>query len=238
MVLLPRIIPCLLLERGRLVKTVQFKNPVYLGDPLHIIRILQELGAHEIIVLDRSARHEGIEYRLLKRIAKECAVPLTYGGGVHTADDAEHLLSLGIEKISFNTAGFDVMKEAAARAGSQSIVASIDVHHGTVVRAGGTQHVSGSVTAYAHDAQTHGAGEILLTSVERDGCMNGYDLELIRSVADTVTIPVVACGGAAHEDDLRSALHAGAAAAAAGSMFVFEGRYRAVLPSFPQLTHV
>jgi len=239
-VLLPRIIPCLLVERGRLVKTVQFKDPVYIGDPLHVIRILQELGAGEIVLLDRSARTEGINFELLERVARECGVPCTYGGGVKTVEEALRILSLGIEKISFNTAAVDVqlIQKAVECAGSQSIVVSIDVRAGKVVINGGTQALERDVVTHVRNAEVHGAGEILLTSVDRDGCMNGYDNALIQRVASAVQIPVIACGGAGTVSHLHEALNAGAAAAAAGSMCVFEGRYRAVLPNFPSLTHV
>lgn len=240
MVLLPRIIPCLLLERGRLVKTVQFKNPVYIGDPVHVVRILQELGAGEIILLDRSARSEGIQFEMLSRIARECGVPCTYGGGVSTLEDAQRILGLGVEKVSLNTAAVDgeLIARVVEYAGSQSVVVSVDVCAGQVVTHGGGQCLNADLLTHVRTAEKCGAGELLLTSVDRDGCMNGYDLDLIRAVSAAVGIPVVACGGAGTVAHVREALNAGAAAAAAGSICVFEGRYRAVLPSFPLLTHV
>jgi imidazole glycerol-phosphate synthase subunit HisF len=239
----PRIIPCLLVDNGRLVKTVEFRRPTYVGDPINAIRVFNDKGADELVLLDIAATPEGREpdFELLEKVATECFMPLCYGGGVTSLEQMRRLLGLGIEKVAVNTSAVerpDLVREAAAEFGSQSVVVSIDVKRR---RRGSFEVVTRSAKARtgldpvgaAQEAEQLGAGELLLTSVERDGSMRGYDLDLIRRVAGAVGIPVVASGGAATGRDLVSAIaDGGASGAAAGSMFVFTGRHRAVLISY------
>lgn len=237
----PRVIPCLLLDYDRLVKTSGFAAPVYLGDPLHAVRIFQEKGAGELMILDRSASKLGPSFALLHTLARHCRLPLTYGGGIRSLEDMKQLCALGIDKVSLNTLAHTdpaCVSRAAALFGSQSIVVSIDVRlekDGTyrVYTHNGHRRTAHDPVSYARRMQEAGAGELLLQSIDRDGAMHGYDRELIRSVSAAVTIPVIAVGGAGTVDHVSEALRAGASAAAAGSLFVFCGDKKAVLLNFP-----
>ncbi len=240
----PRIIPCLLLKGEGLVKTHQFKEPTYLGDPINIVKIFNDKEVDELTFLDILATPEKRRppFELLSKIASECFMPLGYGGGIRNVDDIQTLLGLGIEKVVINSFAFeqpDFVKDAATHFGSQSIVVAIDVRrdlfgHYQVYVQGGRKAVGKNPVQYAHEMQALGAGELLLTAIERDGTMQGYDTDLIRKVANEVSIPVVACGGAGNINDLAQAVKVGgASAAAAGSMFVFHGPHRAVLINYP-----
>ena len=247
----PRIIPCLLLSGGDMVKTVKFQSPRYLGDPVNAVKIFNNKGVDELCVLDISATRDGRgpDLPLLHDIATEAFMPLSYGGGIRTLDEIRALIASGYEKIVLNTALVQqptLVQDAAAFAGSSSVVASIDVKADWTGKkscyiCGGTRKVPGvSPIQLAKTAQELGAGEILLNAIHRDGLMTGYDLELIAQVAQAVTIPVIACGGAGSVGDLKAALSQGHAhAAAAGSLFVYYGRQKAVLitaPSEDELT--
>lgn len=220
-----RVIPCLLLKDGGLVKTVRFSRPTYVGDPINAVKIFNQKRVSELILLDISA--PAPDLRRLRDIAGEAFIPMAYGGGIHTAEEVRQVLAAGFEKVVLKPDNATLIREAAALAGSQSVVVSIDVE-GDKVRALGSDPA-----ACARDVQALGAGEILVHSVDRDGTMSGYDLPLIRRVADAVTVPVIALGGASSMKDLSDALRAGASAAAAGSLFVFHGKHRAVLISYP-----
>lgn len=239
-----RIIPCLLLSETGFVKTKNFKNPVYLGDPINIVNIFNEKGIDELIILDINARRRrtGIDYALIERIASEAFVPLCYGGGIQTLDEAKRILSLGIEKISINTSALvnsQFIRELADHVGSQSIVVSIDIkknifgHYKIYSHAKiKTSHLS--YIEYAKMAERMGAGEILLNSVDNDGLMSGYDLSLIASLSQELTVPLVACGGASSLKDIQDLFNKTQVdGAAAGSLFVFQGPHRAVLISYP-----
>jgi cyclase len=238
-----RAIPCLLLKDRGLVKTLKFRDPSYLGDPINIVRIFNDKEADELIVLDISAARARSrpQFDYLANLTSECFMPLCYGGGVREFEDVRILLSLGIEKVAINTAAFedpDIISRAADAFGSQAIVGSIDVGKDWLGRrraftAGGKKNSGLDPVDAAALFEHKGAGEILLTSMERDGTMHGYDLELTRSVAARVSVPVVACGGAGNIGHLAEAVAAGASAAAAGSMFVYQGPHRAVLISYP-----
>lgn len=241
----PRLIPCLLLSEGNLVKTRKFKDPVYLGDPINAVKIFSEKCVDELCIQDIGASKSAIEpnFDLLAEIATEAFMPLSYGGGITTIEQARKLFRIGFEKIILNTAWQEnpaLLSEIAAQFGSQSVVASIDVKQDILRRnrcytCDGTRAVEGTPAELAQRAQEAGAGEILLNSIDRDGIMQGYDLKLIKSVADAVHIPVIACGGAASAADMHAALtQGGAHAAAAGSMFVFYGARKAVLIHVPQ----
>jgi cyclase len=242
----PRIIPCLLVQHGRLVKTVEFRRPTYVGDPINAIRVFNDKGADELVLLDIAATLDGSgpDFELLEKVATECFMPLCYGGGVTSVEQMRQVLGLGIEKVALNTSAVErpeLIGDAAAEFGSQSVVVSIDVRRARrgrrgkeeVVTRGARDRTGLDPVQFAREAERLGAGELLLTSVDRDGTMQGYDLELIRRVSAAVGIPVVACGGAATGQDLVAAIDdGGASGAAAGSMFVFTGRHRAVLISY------
>lgn len=239
-----RVIPCLLLKGGGLVKTVRFSNPSYVGDPLNAVKIFNDKGVDELILLDISATASGRgpDFRLLRDVADEAFMPLGYGGGIRTVEEIRTLLSLGFEKVVINSAAAAdraFLRRAADLAGSQSVVASLDARETKpgrheVFTHSGTRALSLEPAAYAREAEQNGAGEILVTSIDRDGTMSGYDLGLVRSVAAAVSVPVIALGGASGLPDLAGVVKTGgASAAAAGSLFVFHGRHRAVLINYP-----
>lgn len=239
-----RVIPSLLLSGRGFVKTTRFRNPVYLGDCFNTLKIFNEKEVDEICVLDIKATKEnrGPDFELLEQLASECFIPLAYGGGVTTIEEMKRLFYLGFEKVVLNTAAIntpELISKASSLFGSQSVLVSIDVKKKTfggyrVVTACGQKKTTMDPVAHARQVESLGAGEILLNSIDRDGTMSGYDLELIRIVASAVEIPVIACGGAGSIDDLGMAVNeAGASAAAAGSFFVFQGPHKAVLISYP-----
>ncbi len=239
----PRVIPALLLKGQGLVKTVKFKDPKYLGDPINIVRIFNDKEVDELIFLDITATNEKRRppFEALSKITSECFMPLGYGGGIRSLEDVRTLLGLGVEKVILNTAAVEMpelVTEAAAYAGSQAVVISIDVKRSLlgkyeVFTHSGLQGTGLDVVRHAQEMERRGAGELFVNSIDRDGTMQGYDLDLVRRVAQAVNIPVVACGGAGKVEHLAEAIWAGASAAAAGSMFVFQGPLRGVLISYP-----
>jgi cyclase len=237
-----RVIPVLLLRGDSLVKTRRFRDPRYIGDAINAVSIFSEKMVDELVLLDIDATKTGHAPRtdLIRDIASEAFIPLCYGGGVKSLDHFEALLKAGMEKVSVNTefaSNPRLIEEAARRYGSQSVVVGIDVERGAsghAIRvAGGTRTVSTDPVAYARQAEAAGAGEIMLQSIDRDGVGGGYDLELVEAVSKAVNVPVVALGGAGSVEDLVAAVRHGAAAAAAGSMFVFFGRLQGVLINTP-----
>lgn len=239
-----RVIPCLLLRNKGLVKTVKFKDPKYVGDPFNAVRIFNEKEVDELIFLDITASLENRKpnLKLISEIASECFMPFGYGGGVRTVEEAQALFNLGVEKVILNTAAFENPKlvEACARlGGSQSVVVSVDVKKSffgkqEVYIRSGTQNTKMDPALYAEQMENAGAGELFLNSIDRDGVMHGYDLPLLRKVADAVRVPVVACGGAGKLEDFSQAVREGhVSAVSAGSMFVFHGKHRAVLITYP-----
>lgn len=239
-----RVIPSLLMTERRLVKTIGFKKRVYLGDPINTVKIFNDKLVDELVLLDIDATPKGREpdYAYLESVASQCFMPLGYGGGVTKAEQVRRILGLGIEKVVINAAAVarpELISEAAEQAGSQSIVVSIDVKKNWrgryEVRTNNGARSSGlDPVQFAAEAERRGAGEILLNSIDRDGMMNGYDLKLIRQVADAISIPLVACGGAGRIEHFGEAVHeGGASAVAAGSLFVFNGPHKAVLINFP-----
>jgi cyclase len=244
MLMRPRVIPCLLLLNKGLVKTRKFKEPTYLGDPINVVKIFNAKEVDELVFLDITASLESRKppFEYLSEIATECFMPLGYGGGVRNIEDIRKLFNIGIEKVSINSYSVlnpSFIKEAADSFGSQSIVVSIDVRKGllgryTVCTHSGTKNTKLDPVQFAIEMAKMGAGEILLNSIDRDGSMEGYDLDLIKRVSESVDIPVVACGGAGNIIHLANAVNkGGASAVAAGSMFVFQGPHRAVLISYP-----
>lgn len=243
----PRVIPCLLLRRGGLVKTLRFGDPKYVGDPVNAVRIFNEKEVDELALLDITATPEGRppDFALLQDVADEAFMPMAYGGGLRNVEDLRRVLQIGFEKVVLNTAALEdrrFIRQAADVLGSQSVVVSIDVRRRMLGRAevftrAGTKATGLDPAAWAAEAEAAGAGEIILNSIDRDGTQEGYDLDLLRRVTSAVGIPVVALGGAGSLAHIAQALReGGAAAAAAGSLFVFHGRHRAVLISYPDRT--
>ena len=239
-----RVIPCLLLKNKGLVKTVQFKEPRYIGDPINAVWIFNQKEVDELIFLDIMATKEERKpfIELISKISDECFMPLTVGGGIRRVEDIKELLNAGAEKVSINTYAVEnpsFIKEASDVFGSQSIVVSIDAKRykkGSyeVFTHGGTRPTGIDPVSLAVQMEAMGAGEILLNSIDRDGVMDGYNVKLVRKVSDAINIPLIACGGAGKLEDFANVINAGhASAVAAGSFFVFHGRRRAVLINFP-----
>ena len=244
-----RIIPCLLLRNNGLVKTVKFKDSTYVGDPINTIRIFNEKEVDEIFFLDIDATRLKKEppYDLIQNIASECFMPFAYGGGINSLQQIERIIKSGAEKVIINTTAFldeDFLKEAVHHFGSSTIAVSIDVKkeffRGNIVYIkSGTQGTGMSPVEYAQRIENDGAGEILVNSIDRDGVMEGYDIDLIKNISSAVRIPIIACGGAGSLLDFRDAVReGGASAAAAGSFFVFHGKRRAVLITYPTYAEI
>lgn len=241
-----RVIPCLSLKDGGLVKTTRFRDPVYVGDPINAMRIFNDKQADEVFLLDIAATTSGRapDFAAIEEIVAEAFVPIGYGGGIATLEQAVKIMEIGVEKIVVNSAihaQSDFVPKLAQRFGTQAVVASIDVRTRMlggwdVVSRSGRENIGRDPVAVATSLAQSGAGEILLTSVDRDGMREGYDLRLIEVVAAAVDIPVIACGGAGRLEDFALAVKAGAAAVAAGSLFVHRGPHRAVLISYPERT--
>ena len=240
-----RVIPCLQVDRGRLVKTTRYQNPAYVGDLINSLRIFNEKEVDEIAVIDISATREGRSpnFEMISEMAGECFMPLAYGGGISTAEEIEKIIRSGVEKVILNTAALenlDLVRRAADLVGSQSVVVSIDVkkrwtgRYGVYTRSG-TKRVDGDLLQVVDQVTAAGAGELLLNAIDRDGAMQGYDHALIRSVASRASVPVIASGGASGVEDLVHAVQqSGASAVAAGALFVYRGPHRAVLLSYPR----
>ncbi len=239
----PRIIPCLLVHKGGLVKTVGFDKPKYVGDPLNAVRIFNEKEVDELMVLDIDAtRHQREpDYTLIRNLAAECRMPLAYGGGVNSIEQFERLVSLGVEKVAISAAAVAnpaLISTAAARVGRQSVVVVLDVRRKgagwELYTHNGTRATSVDAVAFAREAERLGAGEIVINSIDRDGQMKGYELELARAVRGAVTRPLTVLGGAGTLADMGALVREfGIVGAAAGSLFVFKGVYRAVLINYP-----
>jgi cyclase len=225
-----------------MVKTKKFKDPIYVGDPVNAMRIFSDKEVDEIVVLDIEASKIGAEpnYELISEMAGEAFMPMAYGGGVTSVEQIRRLIRCGIEKVVVNSAAVrskEWIREAVGIFGSQAIVGAVDLKKSLL---GGYRVVTRSATEETKlDLDQHiaslvaaGVGEILLNSVDRDGTMSGYDLPLIQRVAKGVGVPIVACGGAGTVEHLAEGVRSGASAVAAGSMFVFHGKHRAVLISY------
>jgi imidazole glycerol-phosphate synthase subunit HisF len=244
----PRIIPCLLIQNNGLVKTIKFGEPKYVGDPINAVRIFNEKFVDELIVLDIDATRKSYEpnYKLIANLANECRMPLSYGGGITTPDQIDHIISLGVEKVAVSAAAvsnLSLISNAASHVGSQSIVAIIDVkkigllRRYEVVTHNGSQRTGLDPVEFAIRLQDMGAGEIVINSVDLDGTMLGYDLDLISKIRKHIQIPMTVLGGACRLDDISSLWKSqGLIGAAAGSLFVFKGKYRAVLINYPNFT--
>ena len=237
-----RLIPVLLLDsQRRLVKTVKFGERTYVGDPFNVIRLFNEKEVDEICVLDIDASKQGyaLDFGFIRELASECFMPLAYGGGIMQLAQCEQLNRVGVEKIVLGHAAFDaeLVRSASRDVGSQAVVACVDVvghgHSARCVTQSARNDTGRTPLELCRELQDLGVGEIILQSVDLDGARSGYDLELIREVSRDLSIPVVALGGAGEAAHLAQGLHAGASAAASGSTFVFIGKLRAVLLSYP-----
>lgn len=239
-----RVIPCLLLRNGGLVKTMRFTDPKYVGDPINAIRIFNDKEVDELMVLDIMASREGREpdYGLIERFAGECFMPLCYGGGIRTVEQARRLFEAGVEKVCVQTSVLDdlaLVTRISERFGSQSTLVSVDVKKGWLGKYRLYSAASGKTLGvpwleHVRRAVEAGAGEIVLNAVDRDGTMQGMDLDLIRAAVAATTVPVIAVGGAGSLGDIKAAVDAGASAVAAGALFVFHGPHRAVLITYPR----
>lgn len=241
----PRIIPCLLIKNNGLVKTVNFANPKYVGDPINAVKIFNEKEVDELIVLniDASVHNKEPDFSMIKNLAAECRMPLCYGGGVKNVEHVEKIISLGVEKVAMSSAALGnpgIVAQAAKVVGSQSIVVVMDVK-----KAGSKSpyelwtHNAGRRTGhspveFAKQMESLGAGEVVINSIDRDGVMKGYDLELVYEIRKAIGLPVTVLGGAGSLKDIAALVDAlGIIGAAAGSLFVFKGIYRAVLINYP-----
>lgn len=244
MIVRPRVIPVLLLDNQSLVKTVKFANPYYLGDPINAVKIFSEKGVDELCILDISATKEEKhpDFDLLAEIATEAFMPLSYGGGIRDIDDVKRLIKMGFEKVIFNSAlisNAELVKKAVQYLGSQSVIASIDYKKNILGKPicyiqDGSKKTKYTPQQLANLSESYGVGEIILQSIDNDGMMNGYDIECIKNISDQSDIPVVACGGAKDINSIKQVLELGNAhAVAAGSMFVYYGKKKAVLINVP-----
>ena len=242
----PRIIPCLLVHEGGLVKTVGFGNPKYVGDPINAVKIFNEKESDELIVVDIDASVTGAEpdFQMIAHLAAECRMPLCYGGGVKTAAQAKRIVSLGVEKVAVSAAAAErpaLIGEMANEVGRQSVVTVIDYKKRRLrggyemVTHNATRNAKRDPVEFAIEAEAQGAGEIVLNSVDKDGKMTGYDLTLAKQLREKVDVPITILGGAGSLDDIAEAIREmGIIGLAAGSLFVFKGKLRAVLISYPQ----
>lgn len=243
-----RVIPCLLLQDGGLVKTQKFKKPKYVGDPINAVRIFNDKYVDELIFLDiRASRlNQEPDYDLIARIAGECFMPLCYGGGVKTLEQAKKLVSLGVEKIAVNSACIhqpNLVMQLVAELGAQSVVGAMDVKRNfwgreQVYDASHNKLINLDPLRHAQQMVAAGVGEIFINDVDRDGMFSGYNFELIAKLSQMTNVPLIACGGANDLDDMQKVFASGASAAAAGSMFVFYGPHRAVLITYPEYAQI
>ncbi|ADJ65673.1 imidazole glycerol phosphate synthase subunit HisF [Herbaspirillum seropedicae] len=240
-----RVIPALLLQHESLVKTQRFSTFDYVGDPCNTVRIFNELEVDELFFLDIAASREkkGPNLQLLADIANECFMPLGYGGGIRSLDDARSVFSIGFEKVAVNTHALEnpsLISEIATEYGSQAVVVSVDVKGGVLggqtVRSHSGRHNTGrDPVAWAQEAERLGAGELFLTAIDREGTWSGFDIDLVKKVTDAVSIPVIAHGGAGSLSDIRKVVkQAGASAVALGSMVVYQKQGNGILVHFPE----
>lgn len=240
----PRIIPSLLIQDNGLVKTVNFKSPKYIGDPINAVRIFNEKEVDELAIFDIDATAKGLEpnYSLIERIANQSRMPLCYGGGVKTVEQAQRIFGLGIEKIALSSAVLQnpqLITQIAERVGSQSVIVVLDVKKKLfggyeVYTHNGKKSTGINPFKFAEEAQKLGAGEIIINSIDQDGVMKGYDLGLIDKVREKISLPLTVLGGAGSLSDIKQVIDKhGIIGVAAGSLFVFKGVYKAVLINYP-----
>jgi cyclase len=239
-----RIIPVLLVDHGKLVKTTKFKNPNYIGDPVNAVKIFNNKEVDEIVLLDISATNEkrDPDYIKIEEICSEAFMPFAYGGGIDSIDQVDHLFKLGIEKVVLNSilaTNLELVKQISNKYGAQSIIASIDVKKNvfgkyTAYSNSGKIKISKPLKEYLKSILEAGVGEIMINSINRDGTFLGYDFELIELLSGLAEIPLIACGGAKSMEDFLNVIENGASAAAAGSLFVYRGEQRGILINYPK----
>jgi imidazole glycerol-phosphate synthase subunit HisF len=240
----PRIIPVLLLQNRALVKSIKFKNHRYIGDPINAVRIFNDLGADELAFIDIAATRENrlVSLDIVKNVGEEANMPFSVGGGIRSLEDIGAIIEKGAEKVILNTIAADdhcFITKSAYEFGSSTIVVCMDVkknllgRYQTWIKAG-KKSTGLSPLAFAKIMEDSGAGELIIQSIEKDGTMDGYDIEMIRSVSEHITIPVTVLGGAGTFSDMRELLDSTVVnGLAAGSMFVYHGPRRAVLVNYP-----
>ncbi|MEV9616110.1 AglZ/HisF2 family acetamidino modification protein [Aliarcobacter butzleri] len=243
--LVPRIIPCLLVHNKGLVKTVKFKDAKYVGDPINAVKIFNEKESDELMVLDIDATVECKEpdYKMIENLATECRMPLCYGGGIKTVEQATKIFNLGVEKIALSSAAIEnpkLITDIAKEVGNQSVVIIIDVKKRMfsgydIYTHNGTKKTKIDLENFIIKLQSLGIGEIVLNSIDNDGVMKGYDLSLIEKIKPLIHVPLTILGGAGTLDDIRKLIKKfGIVGCSAGSLFVFKGKYKAVLISYPK----
>jgi cyclase len=238
-----RVIPVLTLQNEKLVKTVQFKKPNYIGDPINAVKIFNDKEVDEIAIIDISATKEKRvpNYERIEEIASEAFMPLAYGGGINHFDQIKKLFQLGIEKVIINSAlenDISLIEQTSAQFGSQSVIVAIDVKKTVfgklaAYKNSGSTKIKTNLISYIQQIEQAGAGEIFLTAINRDGTFKDYDYELIQLVSSHCDIPVVSCGGANSIQSFTNAINAGASAVAAGSLFVYSSSNKGVLINYP-----
>jgi len=240
-----RIIPCLLIKNKRLVKTIKFSAPKYVGDPINAVKIFNEKEVDELIVLDIDASMHNNEpdYVMIKNLAAECRMPFCYGGGVKTVEQANRIISMGVEKVAISSAAIDdpeLVARIAEVVGSQSVIVVMDVKKNLsngkyeIWTHNGSKPTGKCPTEFARKLEGLGAGEVVINSIDNDGVMKGYDLALVRTIRESISLPITVLGGAGSLKDIGELISTfGIVGAAAGSLFVFKGIYRAVLINYP-----
>jgi cyclase len=244
----PRIIPCLLVHNKGLVKTVNFQNPKYVGDPINAVKIFNEKEVHELMVLDidASINHSEPDFELIRKLAIECRMPFCYGGGIKTVEQAKKIINLGAEKVAISSAALynlSLLSEIGLTVGKQSVVVVLDIKKKSsligsntyeLYTHNGSKKFKTSLIDYINQVNTIGIGELVINSIDKDGLMNGYDLELVDIVRKLVDVPLTVLGGAGSLTDFNNLFDKfGVIGAAAGSFFVFRGKFKAVLISYP-----
>jgi len=241
----PRLIPCLLIKDKGLVKTIRFNSPKYIGDPLNAVRIFNEKEVDEITIFDIDASTKSLEpdFKLIEKLAQECQMPLCYGGGIKTIENIKKLISLGVEKVSISSEIInnpELILKAVESIGSQSIVVTLDIRTGrllkqdTIYTKNGKKSHSLKLVPFLRKIEEYGVGEIIINDINKDGLMNGYDISLIRKISKIVKVPLTFLGGAGNLNDIKVLWKTDSSlGAAAGSLFVFKGKYKAVLINYP-----
>lgn len=243
----PRIIPCLLIKEEGLVKTEKFENPTYIGDPVNTVKLFNDKEADELILLDIDATKNDLEpnYKLISQIANECRMPLCYGGGIKTLEQAKKIIGLGVEKLAISSAALSdhkIIHSIANEVGSQSVSVVLDLKKKLfgeyeVFTHNGTKRLKKNPFDLIPEIESMGAGEIIINSIDNDGKMKGYDLNLAKKIRKTTNIQLSILGGAGNLDDIRALIkECGIIGAIAGSLFIFKGRFKAVLINYPSAT--
>ncbi len=245
--LFPRIIPCLLIKDNGLVKTVNFKDPIYVGDPINAVKIFNEKCADELIVIDIDATKKNIEpnYNLISHLAMESRMPLCYGGGIKSTDQALRILSMGVEKVAVSSLALEnpeVISEISSKVGSQSVVGVLDIkkklfsNNYDIMTHNGYKKTRFRLEQTVKKLESIGCGELLINSIDNDGTMKGYDKKLISKIIQNISIPLTAVGGAGSLSDIEDMIKSfGVIGIAVGSLFVFKGKYKAVLVNYPDM---